>query len=57
MFQRTLYGNVRKLIRHKEASDVVEYAYDQFANAQQRQAIIEEFYGPSFALFKVCRYM
>ena len=46
------YGKVRKLIRHKEASQVLEEAYSQFANASQRSALMEEFYGPEFALFK-----
>ncbi|KAI9203826.1 armadillo-type protein [Polychytrium aggregatum] len=47
-----LYGNVRKLIRHRDASHVLEEAYSQFANAQQRTALIEEFYGPEFSIFK-----
>ena len=37
----------------QEAAEIVECAYNDFANAQQRAALIEEFYGPSFALFKV----
>jgi len=49
---RCLYGNVRKLIRHKEAAEIVEIAYNDFANANQRSSLIEEFYGPSYALFK-----
>ncbi len=28
-------------------------AYNEYADAKQRAALIEEFYGPSFALFKV----
>jgi pumilio family protein 6 len=47
-----LYGNVRRLIRHSEAAGVVEYAYNEYANAEQRSALVEEFYGPQFALFK-----
>ena len=27
-------------------------AYNDYANAAQRAALVEEFYGPSFALFK-----
>eukprot|EP00842_Homolaphlyctis_polyrhiza_P004542 jgi/Hompol1/5089/HPOL_000485-RA len=46
------YGKVRKLIRHKEASLILDEAYSQFANAQQRSALMEEFYGPEFAVFK-----
>ncbi|KAI8812258.1 armadillo-type protein [Cladochytrium replicatum] len=47
-----LYGKVKKLIRHRDASTVVEAAYSQFANSQQRHALLEEFYGPEFALLK-----
>ncbi|KAL2915998.1 Pumilio y domain member 6 [Polyrhizophydium stewartii] len=46
------YGKVRKLIRHKDASLILDEAYSQFANAQQRAALMEEFYGPEFAVFK-----
>jgi len=46
------YGKVLKLIKHKEASLIIEEAYSQYANAAQRTALIEEFYGPEFALFK-----
>jgi len=46
------YGKVLKLIKHKEASLVIEEAYSQYANASQRTALVEEFYGPEFALFK-----
>ncbi|KAI0231313.1 pumilio RNA binding family member 3 [Lamellibrachia satsuma] len=49
---RSMYGSVRKLIRHKEAAEIIECAYNNYANAQQRAALVEEFYGPSFALFK-----
>jgi len=46
------YGKVLKLIKHKEASLIIEEAYSQYANAAQRTALIEEFYGPEFAIFK-----
>lgn len=46
------YGHVRKLIRHTEASEIVELAYNDWANAEQRASLIQEFYGPTFALFK-----
>lgn len=46
------HGKVRKLIRHKEASVVLDEAYSQFANASQRSSLMEEFYGPEFAVFK-----
>ncbi|XP_062509333.1 pumilio homolog 3-like isoform X2 [Corticium candelabrum] len=48
----SLYGKVRHLIRHSDAADIVEYAYNEYANAEQRSALVEEFYGPQFALFK-----
>jgi hypothetical protein len=47
------YGKVRACIKHKDAAFVLEEAYSQFANAKQRTALMEEFYGPEFALFKV----
>lgn len=48
----SLYGGVRKLIRHSEAGEIVELAYNDYANAAQRTALIQEFYGSEFALFK-----
>ncbi|XP_064625200.1 pumilio homolog 3-like [Lineus longissimus] len=49
---KSFYGKVRKLVRHSEASEILEYCYNEYANAAQRAAMVEEFYGPSFALFK-----
>ncbi|KAJ3359363.1 hypothetical protein HDU91_004954 [Kappamyces sp. JEL0680] len=46
------HGKVRKLIRHKEASLLLDEAYSQYANAAQRNSLMEEFYGPEFAIFK-----
>ncbi|KAI8899814.1 armadillo-type protein [Globomyces pollinis-pini] len=46
------YGKVRKLVRHKEASIVLDEAYSQYANSSQRSALMEEFYGPEFVIFK-----
>ena len=31
---------------------MVEYAYNNHATATQRSALLQEFYGPRFALFK-----
>lgn len=44
-------------LNQQEASDIIEYAFNEFATAPQRVAILEEFYGPAFALCKVgfCR--
>ena len=50
---KSLHGHVPKMMRHKDAAEVVELAYNDYANVQQRQSLVEEFYGPSFALFKV----
>ena len=35
------------------AANVLALTYMDYANAQQRAALVEEFYGPEFALFKV----
>ena len=37
----------------QEAGELVEMAYNEYANQGQRAALVEEFYGPSFSLFKV----
>ncbi|KAI8979604.1 armadillo-type protein [Mycotypha africana] len=44
-------NNVRKLIRHKEASTVIETFYSQFANSAQKHELLSEFYGPEMTLF------
>eukprot|EP00112_Aurelia_sp_Birch-Aquarium-sp1_P011297 Seg2376.2 transcript_id=Seg2376.2/GoldUCD/mRNA.D3Y31 product="Pumilio 3" protein_id=Seg2376.2/GoldUCD/D3Y31 len=49
---KALYGNVKKLVKQKEAAGVLEYIYHQFADASQRASLIEEFYGPQYAVFK-----
>lgn len=49
---KSFHGHVRQLIRHKVAADIVEYAYNEYANAHQRLSMLEDFYGPSFCLFK-----
>ncbi|KAI8985143.1 armadillo-type protein [Pilobolus umbonatus] len=46
-----LKKNIRKLIRHKEASHVIETFYAQYANATQRHLLLSEFYGPEMTLF------
>lgn len=45
-------GRVAKSMRHKEASHVIEAIFSDYANNQRKQKIIQEFYGPEFALFK-----
>ncbi|KAJ1801078.1 Pumilio y domain member 6 [Coemansia sp. RSA 2399] len=49
---RSFYGNVRKLVRHKDAAPVLEECYAVFANAAQRWDLVAEFYGNEFAVFK-----
>lgn len=46
------YGKVRKLVRHTIAAKVLDEAYGDYATAAERQSLIEEFYGPQYALFK-----
>lgn len=47
-----LYGHVRRLVRHSEAAEILEIAYNDYANAAQRSALVKEFYGPQFSLFR-----
>lgn len=47
-----LYGNFRKLMRHREGAYVIEDAYRDYATAAQKRQIVREFYGSEFALFK-----
>ncbi|XP_031550524.1 pumilio homolog 3-like isoform X2 [Actinia tenebrosa] len=49
---KCFYGKVRKLIKHKEASEILETIYTDYAVAAQKSSLIQEFYGPEFALFK-----
>ena len=44
-------GKVKKLVKHKEASQVLETIYIQFANAKQKRVLVQEFYGSEFKLF------
>ena len=39
------YGHARRLIRHTEAASLLEFAYNDYANAHQREALTREFYG------------
>lgn len=45
-------GHATSLFRISHAAEVLEYAYNDFANAQQRFNIISEFYGKEFVLFR-----
>lgn len=46
-------GHCVSLLRLSSAAQVLESAYNDYANAQQRYNIIVEFYGVDFAYFKV----
>ncbi|MCL4126458.1 UNVERIFIED_CONTAM: hypothetical protein GTU68_064076 [Idotea baltica] len=48
----SMSGHVVTLMRHKIACDVLELAYNDYANAKQRAHMMQEFYGPRFKLFK-----
>lgn len=46
-------GKVRQMLRHSEASSVVEYAYNDKAILSQRLMLTEELYGNMFTVLKV----
>lgn len=46
-------GKVRQMLRHSEASSVVEYAYNDKAILSQRLMLTEELYGNTFQICKV----
>ena len=46
-------GHAVSLLRITHSAEVLETAYNDFANAQQRFDIISEFYGKEFVLFRV----
>lgn len=43
-------GKIGKLIKHKEAANVIDDIYVLYANAQEKSLLVEEFYGPQFKL-------
>ncbi|NXV05892.1 PUM3 protein, partial [Cettia cetti] len=49
---RSFKGNVKKMLRHAEASAVVEYAYNDKAILEQRNMLTEELYGNTFQVYK-----
>ena len=56
MYVRLIYCCIgfNKFVFHfQEASEILELAYNEYASAPQRLSIMEEFYGPTFTLFKV----
>ncbi|KAL7273201.1 Pumilio y domain member 6 [Rhizina undulata] len=52
MIVKEFYGHVRKLIKHREASFVIEDAFREYATPAQKAALLCEFYGVEFAIFK-----
>ncbi|NWJ06531.1 PUM3 protein, partial [Crypturellus undulatus] len=49
---KSFKGHVRKMLRHAEASAVVEYAYNDKAVLEQRNMLTEELYGNTFQVYK-----
>ncbi|CAH2294041.1 pumilio homolog 3 [Pelobates cultripes] len=49
---KSFKGQVKKLLRHSEASYIVEYAYNHKAILEQRNRLCEELYGNTFRFFK-----
>jgi pumilio family protein 6 len=46
------FGNVRRLIKHPEASWILDDVYRGVASRQQKASILREWYGAEFALFE-----
>lgn len=46
------FGNVRRLIKHPEASWILDDVYRGVATGQQKAIILREWYGAEFALFQ-----
>ncbi|KAH0565582.1 hypothetical protein GP486_001032 [Trichoglossum hirsutum] len=48
------YGHVRRLIKHPEASQILDDIYrGSLATSNQKSILLREWYGPEFAIFKV----
>lgn len=52
MIVSEFYGQVRRLIRHPEASWILDDIYRGIATPQQKAILLREWYGPEYALFK-----
>jgi pumilio family protein 6 len=46
------YGHVKRLIRHPEASWIMDDIYRTVATKQQKAVMLREWYGPEFAIFR-----
>lgn len=44
-------GHVKRLIRHREASFVIEDIYREYGTPEQKAQMVREFYGVEFAVF------
>ncbi|KAM9508270.1 pumilio homolog 3 [Guaruba guarouba] len=49
---KSFKGHVKKMLRHAEASAIVEYAYNDKAILEQRNMLTEELYGNTFQVYK-----
>ena len=49
---KSFYGKVKEMMKHGYASSVLEYAYNEVANAKQRGLLSQEYFGTEFSLFK-----
>ncbi|XP_072446675.1 pumilio homolog 3 [Chiloscyllium punctatum] len=49
---KSFKGEVKKMLRHSEASAIVEYAYNDKAILEQRKMLTEELYGNMFMICK-----
>jgi len=49
---KAMHGKTSKLMKHKTAGVVVELAFNDYANAAQRNSMLQEFLGPEYSLFK-----
>jgi pumilio family protein 6 len=46
------YGHVKRLIRHPEASWIMDDIYRTVATKEQKALLLREWYGPEFVIFK-----
>ena len=46
------YGHVKRLIRHPEASWIMDDIYRTIASKKQKACMLREWYGPEFVIFK-----
>ncbi|RJE24873.1 hypothetical protein PHISCL_02770 [Aspergillus sclerotialis] len=46
------YGNVKRLIRHPEASWILDDIYRMVATKEQKAKLLREWYGPEFVIFR-----